>query len=107
MFAGTASVVGQLLHYCQDSSCADLPSGSLTYLSVGGGAIVLFALGQAPLEAVAEIRTRPSEKPATVHLDPGDLMVFDHGLGSGRFLVDLVCRWRTSEARWRFGVDVA
>ena len=29
------------------------------------------------------------------------------GLSPGRYLVDLVVRWRTSEARWRFGLKVS
>ena len=105
MFAGTRSVIGQLTRYCK-SSCVVTPAAAPDYLNAPGGAFVVFTLGETPQAAVAEIRASASEKPATVSLSPSTLMVFDHGLGQGRYLVDLFVRWRSSEARWRFGLRV-
>ena len=105
MFAGTRSVVGQLTRYCK-SSCVVTSPTAPDYLNAPGGAFVVFTLGETPQTAVAEIRASSSEKPATVALSPSTLMVFDHGLGQGRYLVDLFVHWRSSEARWRFGVRV-
>lgn len=107
LFAGTASTLGQLVHYCKNSTCEDSAPATPAFLAVpSGSGFVLFTIGETPIDARAEVRTRPSERPATVTLEPGSLMVFDHGLGQGRFLVDLFVRWRSSEARWRFGVNV-
>lgn len=107
LFAGTNSGVGELLHYCKGSSCEDLSARGLHYLVERSGQITTFALGPAPIEARAEVRTRPSEQPSMVTLNPGTLMVFDHGLSPGRYLIDLVVRWPTSAARWRFGLKIA
>lgn len=76
------------------------------YLNAPGGAFVVFTLGETPQTAIAEIRTTPNEKPGTVTLSPSTLMVFNHGLGEGRYLVDLFVRWKSSEARWRFGLKI-
>jgi hypothetical protein len=105
MFAGTASVTGQLTRYCKSSCMVDAPSAP-TYLKAPVGAFVLFTIGETPIAAVAEVREKEGEKPGTVTLSPSTLMVFDHGLGQGRYLVDLVVKWRASEARWRFGLRV-
>lgn len=105
MFAGTKSVVGQLTRYCK-GSCTEAAAAKLDFLSAPTGAFVLFTLGESPLEAIAEVRGRSTEKPGVVTLSPSSLMVFNHGLGQGRYLVDLLVRWRTSEARWRFGLEV-
>jgi len=106
LFAGTNSVPGELLRYCKNGTCEDGFARSPRYLSARGGSFAMFSLGSAPLEAAAEVRMRPSGRPSTVSLSPGDLMVFQYGLGPGRYLVDLVVRWRTAEARWRFGLTV-
>jgi hypothetical protein len=107
LFAGTASTLGQLYHYCKNAICEDSGPGTPAFLAVpSGSGFVLFTIGETPLDARAEVRTKPSERPSTVTLEPGSLMVFDHGLGQGRFLVDLFVRWRSSEARWRFGLSV-
>ena len=71
------------------------------------GQITTFAIGAAPVEAHAEVRIHPSDQPSTVDLNPGTLMVFDHNLGPGRYLVDLIVQWSSSTARWRFGLTVA
>lgn len=105
MFAGTASVTGQLTRYCK-SSCVVSSAAAPDYLSAPSGAFVVFTLGETPQTAVAEVRATASEDPGTVTLSPSTLMVFDHGLGQGRYLVDLLVRWKTSEARWRFGLRV-
>ena len=70
------------------------------------GAFVLFTLGEIPQAAVAEVRVRSNEKPGTVTLSPSTTMVFNYGLGEGKYLVDLYVRWKASEARWRFGLNV-
>jgi hypothetical protein len=107
LFAGTASNLGQLTHYCKNSICEEADPQTPVFLVVPSGAsFVLFTIGETPLEARAEVRVRPSERPATVKLEPGTLMVFNHGLGEGRYLVDLFVRWRSSEARWRFGMNL-
>jgi hypothetical protein len=106
LFAGTNSVPGQLLRYCKNGTCEDAFARSPQYLTARSGSFAMFSIGSAPLAATAEIRTRPSERPSTVTLSPGDLMVFQYGLGAGRYLVDLVVRWRTAEARWRFGLKL-
>ena len=107
MFAGTNSGVGDLLHYCKGSSCEDLAARSVTYVVEKAGQITDFAIGPAPVDAYAEVRTRASAQPSTVPLNAGTLMVFNHGLGPGRYLIDLVVRWPSSEARWRFGLKIA
>jgi hypothetical protein len=98
--------VGELTHYCTHARCEDGTPRTPPFLTVPTRAFVVFTIGEAPLDAVAEVRTKPSEKPATVQLKPGTLMYFDHGLTTGRYLVDLFVRWRSSEARWRFGLNV-
>ena len=105
MFAGTASVTGQLTRYCKSSCVVSSPSAP-DYLSAPSGAFVVFTLGETPQTAVAEVRATASDEPGTVKLSPSTLMVFDHGLGQGRYLVDLLVRWKASEARWRFGLRV-
>jgi hypothetical protein len=105
MFAGTSSVVGQLTRYCK-STCIVSDPASPTYLKVPSGAFVLFTLGEIPQAAVAEVRVRSNEKPGTVTLNPSTTMVFNYGLGEGKYLVDLYVRWKASEARWRFGLTV-
>ena len=105
MFAGTSSVVGQLTRYCK-STCVVSDPETPTYLKVSSGAFVLFTLGELPQAAVAEVRVRANEKPGTVTLSPSTTMVFDYGLGKGKYLVDLHVRWKASEARWRFGLNV-
>lgn len=107
MFAGTESLVGALTRYCDGSACLEPPEvRPKRYLEAPEGGFVVFTLGAAPLAALAEVRSRPSEPPAKVPLSPGTLMVFNHGLGRGRYLVTLVVRWRASEAHWRFGLTV-
>lgn len=107
MFAGTASQVGQLTRYCKSASCEETAPRTPAFLTSPEGAFVLFALGETPLQARTEVRTGPSDgKPAVVRLEPGSLMVFNHGLVPGRYLVDLLVTWRSSEARWRFGISV-
>jgi hypothetical protein len=107
MFAGARSAVGQLVHYCRASRCADVEARApAVYLAAPPGAFVLFTVAEAPVEARAEVRARPGEEPGIVELSPSTLMVFNHGLGRGRYLVDLVVRWRAGEARWRFGLEV-
>lgn len=106
MFAGTASVVGQLTRYCKSTCVVSDPSAPGSYLKAPSGAFVLFTLGESPQTAVAEVRVKEGEKPGIVTLNPGTTMVFNHGLGQGRYLVDLLVRWRSSEARWRFGLTV-
>ena len=105
MFAGTSSVTGQLTRYCK-STCIVSDPATPTYLKVPSGAFVLFTLGEIPQAAVAEVRVRSNEKPGTVTLNPSTTMVFNYGLGEGKYLVDLYVRWKTSEARWRFGLNV-
>ncbi len=105
MFAGTASVTGQLTRYCK-SSCVVADPTAPTYLKAPAGAFVVFTLGEVPVTALAEVRVKEGEKPGTVSLSPSTLMVFNHGLGQGTYLVDLFVRWQTSEARWRFGLRV-
>ncbi|MGH2726489.1 MAG: hypothetical protein ACRDKS_05885 [Actinomycetota bacterium] len=105
MFAGTASVTGQLTRYCKSSCMVDDPAAP-TYLKAPTGAFVVFTLGETPVTAVAEVRVKEGEKPGIVTLGPSTLMVFNHGLGQGKYLVDLFVRWRASEARWRFGLRV-
>ena len=105
MFAGTHSVTGQLMRYCK-SSCVVSPATAPDYMNAPDGAFVVFTLGETPQTAVAEVRTAASEDPGTVTLSPSTLMAFDHGLGQGRYLVDLVVRWKSSEARWRFGLRI-
>lgn len=107
MFAGTASQVGQLTRYCKNATCEQSTARTPAFLSAPQGAFVLFTLGDTPLQARTEVRTGPSDaKPAIVKLEPGSLMVFNHGLVEGRYLVDLLVTWRSSEARWRFGIAV-
>lgn len=105
MFAGTQSVTGQLTRYCK-SSCVVATATDLAYLKAPTGAFVLFTIAELPVTAVAEVRATPSEKPANVTLNPSTVMVFNHGLGQGTYLVDLFVRWRSSEARWRFGLKI-
>lgn len=105
MFAGTASVTGELMRYCK-SSCVVHDPSSPTYLKAPVGAFVVFTIAESPITAVAEVRVEEGEKPGIVTLSPSTLMVFNHGLGEGRYLVDLLVRWRASEARWRFGLRV-
>jgi hypothetical protein len=106
LWAGTASVVGQLTHYCKGSTCEDVGPRTPPFVKAEERTFVLFTIGSAPLSATAEIRRRASDPPSTVTLDPGSSMVFDHDLGPGRYLIDLSVRWRTSEARWRFGMTL-
>ena len=107
MFAGTASQVGQLTRYCKNAACELGAASTPQYLTAPVGAFVLFTLGETPVEARTEVRTGPSDTiPAVVKLSPSTLMVFNHGLPVGRYLVDLLVTWRTSEARWRFGIAV-
>jgi hypothetical protein len=105
MFAGTASVTGQLTRFCK-SQCMVAKPDAPTYLKAPTGAFVVFTLAETPQTAVAEIRVGEGEKPGTVSLSPNTLMVFNHALGQGKYLVDLIVRWRSSEARWRFGLTV-
>ena len=107
LFSGTNSVLGQLLRYCKGSACEDASARSPAYLVAKSGRFAMFTIGSIPLQASAEVRTHPSEKPATVTLDPNDVMIFDYGLGPGRYLVDLVVRWKTAAARWRFGLKIS
>jgi len=96
-----------LIHNCKNSACEESAAQTPTYLVVpSGSAFVLFTVGESPLDARAEVRVRPSERPSTVNLEPHSLMVFNLGLGPGRYLVDLFVRWRSSEARWRFGLSL-
>jgi hypothetical protein len=107
MFAGTASQVGQLTRYCKNATCEESTPRAPAYLSSPAGAFVLFTLAETPVEARTEVRTGPSDRqPALMKLSPSTLMVFNHGLTEGRYLVDLFVTWRTSEARWRFGISV-
>jgi hypothetical protein len=106
LFAGTNSAAGQLIHYCKNNLCTDQAPRAPAFVPAPQGSFCEFTLGEAPLDAVADISTRAGEKAGTVRLSPGSLMVFNHGLGPGRWLVDLVVRWRSSEARWRFGLRV-
>lgn len=107
MFAGTQSTIGELARYCKGSTCNEGRTGSPNaYLEAPTGAFVVFSLGETPLEAVAEVRIKTGEQPGIVRLNPSTLMVFNHGLGRGKYLVDLVIRWRSSDARWRFGLTV-
>jgi hypothetical protein len=106
MFAGTQSTIGQLARYCKGSACAQAGGAPDAYLTAPTGAFVVFSLGETPVEAVAEVRVRTGEQPGVVRLNPNTLMVFNHGLGRGKYLVDLVVRWRGSDARWRFGLSV-
>jgi hypothetical protein len=107
MFAGTASQAGQLTRYCKNATCEESSPRTPPFLSAPVGAFVLFTLGESPVQARTEVRTGPSDRsPALVKLEPGSLMVFNHGLVEGRYLVDLLVTWRTSEARWRFGISV-
>lgn len=105
LFAGTRSVSGQLTRYCKTSCVVSAPAAP-DYLSAPAGAFVVFTLGETPQSAVAEVRTTSNEEPGTVTLSPSTLMVFNHGLGEGRYLVDLFVKWKSSEARWRFGLKV-
>jgi hypothetical protein len=107
LFAGTNSVVGELTHYCKASSCEDASPRTPAFVKAKDRTFVVFTVGSEPLAATAEVRVRPSEKPSTVTLEPGSLMVFNHGLGPGRYLIDLFVRWRSSEARWRFGMTIS
>jgi hypothetical protein len=107
LFAGTNSVAGQLTHYCKGSDCEDASPRTPSFIQAKDRTFVVFTVGSEPLAASAEIRERAADRPATVTLHPGSLMVFDHGLGPGRYLVDLYVRWRASEARWRFGMSIS
>jgi hypothetical protein len=106
LFAGTASILGQLIRYCKESTCEKASGRSPNYLTARGGSFALFSIGTPPVEASAEVRTHPSDAPSTVKLNAGDLMVFNYGLGPGRYLIDLIVRWRGAEARWRFGLKI-
>ncbi len=106
LFAGTNSVAGQLTHYCKNATCADERPRTPAFVTAPAGALVLFTIGETPVSAVADISTRAGEQAGRVRLSPGSLRVFNHGLGTGRWLVDLVVRWKGSEARWRFGLSV-
>jgi hypothetical protein len=106
LFAGTNSEAGQLTHYCKGTVCTEQAPRTPSFVPAPSEAIVVFTLGEAPLEAVADITTRSGESAGAVRLSPGTLMIFDHGLSAGRWLVDLKVRWKSSEARWRFGLKV-
>lgn len=99
-------MAGQLTHYCKNTTCTDQQPRGPAFVTAPAGALVLFTIGETPVEAVADISTRSGEEAGRVRLSPGSLMVFNHGLGKGRWLVDLVVRWSSSEARWRFGLSV-
>lgn len=105
MFAGTRSTVGRLSRYCK-STCMVAEPGTPDYVNAPEGGFVLFTLGEIPQTAVAEVRVAADEEPATVTLSPNTVMTFAYGVGRGKYLVDLVVRWRASEARWRFGLNV-
>ena len=108
MFAGTQSVLGQVLRYCKRSSCTDHePRAPASYLAAPSGTFVVFAVAEAPANAVAEVRVQTKDQPSTVTLNPSTLMVFNFGLGKGNYLVDLVAHWKDAEARWRFGLTVS
>ena len=107
LFAGTRSAAGQLTHYCKDTTCTDQGPRLPAFVPAPSGSLVLFTLGDEPVEATAEITTTAGQRAGSVRLSPASLMVFDHGLGPGRWLVDLIVRWRASEARWRFGLTVS
>ena len=107
LFAGTASAPGQLTHYCKRETCTDQTPRPPSFVPAPSGAFVLFTIGESPVDAVANVFTRAGDAAGNVHLSPGTLMVFNHGLGKGRWLVDLVVRWKASEARWRFGLAVS
>ena len=107
LFAGTRSAAGQLTHYCKDTTCTDQRARVPAFVPAPSGSLVLFTLGIEPVEATAEITTTAGQRAGSVRLSPASLMVFDHGLGPGRWLVDLIVRWRASEARWRFGLTVS
>lgn len=106
LFAGTASVTGQLTRYCKSETCTEQSPRAPAFVTAPNGNFVLFTIGETPVDAVADVFTRAGKPAGNVRLTPGTLMVFDHGLGEGRWLVDLVVRWRASEARWRFGLTV-
>lgn len=106
LFAGTASAAGQLTRYCKNSTCQESDPRTPAYLNAPSSSFTLFTVADVPLEAHVEVRVRPSEHPSTVTLEPGSLMVFNHGLGVGRYLIDLIVRWSSSEARWRFGLNI-
>lgn len=106
LFAGTASTTGQLTRYCKNEECAEQAPRAPAFVTAPTGAFVLFTIGESPVSAVADVFTRAGEPAGNVRLSPGTLMVFNHGLGKGRWLVDLVVRWKASEARWRFGLTV-
>ena len=106
LFAGTNSAPGQLTWYCKNTTCTEQSPRLPVFVPARSGAFVMFSIGETPVEAVADISTRAGEEAGRVRLSPGTLMVFDHDLGKGRWLVDLVVRWKTSEARWRFGLSV-
>jgi hypothetical protein len=107
LFAGTRSAAGQLTHYCKDATCTDQGARPPAFVPAPSGSLVLFTLGIEPVEARAEITTTAGQRAGSVRLSAASLMVFDHGLGPGRWLVDLIVRWRASEARWRFGLTVS
>lgn len=107
LFAGTRSAAGQLTHFCRDASCTNQAARVPAFVPAPSGSLVLFTLGDEPVEAEAEITTPAGQRAGSVRLSPASLMVFDHGLGPGRWLVDLIVRWRGSEARWRFGLTVS
>jgi hypothetical protein len=107
LFAGTASAAGQLTHYCKNEKCTDQSARVPAFVTAPAGAFVLFTIGESPVHAVADVFTRTGEEAGNVQLTPGTLMVFNHSLGKGRWLVDLVVRWKASEARWRFGLTVS
>ena len=106
LFAGTASVTGQLTRYCKKDTCTEQSPRTPAFVTAPNGAFVLFTIAETPVNAVADVFTRAGKPAGNVRLTPGTLMVFDHGLGEGRWLVDLAVRWKTSEARWRFGLRV-
>jgi hypothetical protein len=107
MFAGTPSQVGLLTHYCKNATCEEIAARTPAFLTSPQGAFVLFTIGEMPEKARAEVRTGPSDnQPAVVGLERGTLMVFNHGLPPGRYLVDLLVTWKAAEARWRFGISV-
>src|SRR5206468_10680269 len=61
LFAGTSSAPGQLTHYCKNTLCTEQVPRVPTFVAASPGDFSEFTVGQAPLEAVADIRTRTGE----------------------------------------------
>ena len=102
---GTSFEPGRLSSFCDGKKCRTGALAPTTFLPAKHP--LYFIISAAPKSAVLKVSAPGAPDAATqTALRPGNTMVYDPGVGPGRYVVTLEASWGRRSGSWVFGVEI-